>query len=304
MTGATTLLGAVTYRYNALGQRYLKTLSGTATVYLYDDAGHLIAETSNGGTSYTEYLWLGDTPVATIKPGSANLYYIHTDHLDTPRLIANQTPATVWRWDNDDPFGANMANANPSGLGAFGFNLRLPGQYLDAETNNYYNYFRGYSPEIGRYIQSDPIGAVLTPQLYGYVDSDPISYADPLGLAKPSTQAQVEAAIARGDAKALEGMIESGGLSEAELAAAQSGLQNLQIIARSTESPNLIAQLYKRPVKQIKQAIEQCKQKGLPRNGPNRNPDVIIDPSNGNVYPKTPNGIGDPIGTILDYLPH
>ncbi|HWA11770.1 MAG TPA: RHS repeat-associated core domain-containing protein [Burkholderiales bacterium] len=182
MTGATTLLGAVTYRYNALGQRYLKTLSGTTTVYLYDDAGHLIAETSNAGSSYTEYLWLGDTPVATIKPGSAAIYYIHTDHLDTPRLIADQTPTTVWRWDNDDPFGANMANGNPTGLGMFVFNVRLPGQYLDQETNSHYNYYRDYSTETGRYIQSDPIGIHGGPNSYAYVNSSPMLYTDPRGL--------------------------------------------------------------------------------------------------------------------------
>lgn len=34
----------------------------------------------------------------------------------------------------------------------------LPGQYFDKETNLHYNYFRDYDPQIGRYIQSDPIG--------------------------------------------------------------------------------------------------------------------------------------------------
>lgn len=184
MTGAATALGTVTYSLNALGQRYSKTLSGATTVYLYDQAGHLIAETSDGGTTYTEYVWLGDTPVAVIKPGTPNpiLYFIHTDHLDTPRLIANQTPATVWRWDNDDPFGGNMANANPSGLGAFEFNLRFPGQYFDKETNQHYNYFRDYSPEIGRYVESDPIGLTGGINAYAYVDASPIGYIDPLGL--------------------------------------------------------------------------------------------------------------------------
>lgn len=182
MTGATTGSGNAIYQLNALGQRYARTWSSTTTVYLYDDAGHLIAETSDAGTTYTEYLWLGDTPVAVIKPGSAALYYLHTDHLDTPRLIANQTPATVWRWDNDDPFGGNVPNENPSSLGNFVFNLRLPGQVFDVETNNHYNYFRDYASEIGRYIQSDPIGLEGGNNTYTYASNDPLIGFDFFGL--------------------------------------------------------------------------------------------------------------------------
>jgi RHS repeat-associated protein len=157
----------------------------TSIKYLYDTAGHLIAETSDAGSTYTEYFWLNDTPVALMKAGSTSLYYIHTDHLNTPRLIANQTPATVWRWDNDDPFGANMANENPSSLGTFPFNLRYPGQYFDRETNNHYNYYRDYSPDIGRYVESDPIGLRGGLNTYGYVRGNPVSYIDPTGEVGP-----------------------------------------------------------------------------------------------------------------------
>jgi RHS repeat-associated protein len=110
------------------------------------------------------------------------LYYIHPDHLNTPRVITNQAQQIVWRWDNDDPFGGNMANENPSGLGVFTCNLRFPGQYFDRETNMHYNYFRDYSPEIGRYIESDPIGLDGGINTYAYVGGDPVSFVDPLGL--------------------------------------------------------------------------------------------------------------------------
>lgn len=86
------------------------------------------------------------------------------------------------RWDNDDAFGGNVANQNPSGLGTFAFNLRFPGQYFDAETGNHYNYFRDYSPEIGRYVESDPIGLRGGLNTYGYVTSDPLTLTDPFGL--------------------------------------------------------------------------------------------------------------------------
>ena len=111
----------------------------------------------------------------------AQMYYIHTDHLNTPRAISNATGQDVWRWDHTEPFGADMANGNPSGLGTFEFNLRLPGQYFDKETNLHYNYFRDYDPGIGRYIESDPIGLVGGINTYVYTNN-PLSEIDPYGL--------------------------------------------------------------------------------------------------------------------------
>ncbi|MEO8007403.1 MAG: RHS repeat-associated core domain-containing protein, partial [Betaproteobacteria bacterium] len=46
-----------------------------------------------------------------------------------------------------------------------------------------YNYFRDYSPDIGRYIQSDPIGLYGGTNTFGYVGGAPLSRIDPLGLA-------------------------------------------------------------------------------------------------------------------------
>lgn len=80
----------------------------------------------------------------------------HVDHLNTPRLVADATGTTVWRWDNQEPFGNNPPDENPSGLGAFEFDLRFPGHVWSKETQTAYNGHRdAYDPAIGRYPQSD-----------------------------------------------------------------------------------------------------------------------------------------------------
>jgi RHS repeat-associated protein len=125
----------------------------------------------------------GETTSAAVNVtvGAASIYFVHTDHLNTPRLITNNVGQAVWSWNNDDPFGANVPNENPSALGDFTCNLRLPGQYFDTETNLHYNYFRDYDPTIGRYVQSDPIGLRGGINTYLYVSADPMTGTDPYG---------------------------------------------------------------------------------------------------------------------------
>jgi RHS repeat-associated protein len=118
----------------------------------------------------------------TLVSATAPMFFVHADHLNTPRLVANAAGTTVWRWDQQEPFGVNVPDENPSGLGLFEFPLRFPGQYADKETNLHYNYFRDYDPSIGRYGKSDPIGLEGGLNTYAYVAGSPLSFADPDGL--------------------------------------------------------------------------------------------------------------------------
>jgi len=108
---------------------------------------------------------------------------IEAKHLNTPRLVADDTQKTVWKWEQQEPFGVNAANDDPDAdTVAFEFNLRFPGQYFDKETNAHYNYFRDFDPTLGRYVQSDPIGLRGGLATYAYVQGSPIGHTDRNGL--------------------------------------------------------------------------------------------------------------------------
>jgi RHS repeat-associated protein len=129
---------------------------------------------------------IGATHILALRPivvvAVPQLYYIHTDHLNTPRLIANADQQTVWKWDQQEPFGVNAPDENPSSLGTFEFALRFPGQYFDKETNLAYNYFRDYDAATGRYVESDPIGLKGGVNTYTYVAANSLSRIDAVGL--------------------------------------------------------------------------------------------------------------------------
>jgi len=189
---ATLKKGSVTETlvYNALGQ-LVKTSGGAmgAELFMYDESGHLIGEYSSTGTLVQETLWLGDIPIATIRPNGSNvnIFYVHTDHLNTPRRVSRGSDNKLeWTWLSD-PFGTDAANTNPAGLGAFAYNLRFAGQIADSQAGLNQNYFRDYDPAVGRYVEADPVGLYGSQNLYAYTGGNPLSFRDPLGLCPPDS---------------------------------------------------------------------------------------------------------------------
>lgn len=164
-------------QYNHKNERTAKYVNGDFRLYVYDESSHLVGEYTVTGQPIVEYVWLGDTPIAALYPNNAVVYLL-TDHQNKPRRgVSAATKRVDWIWD-PDAFGVFQ----PS-LARVEVNLRFPGQYYDKHTGLYYNHHRYYSPQIGRYLEPDPIGLAGGLNPYAYAGNNPVMMVDPSGLA-------------------------------------------------------------------------------------------------------------------------
>ncbi len=106
----------------------------------------------------------------------ARVALFDTDHLGTPRRLADMDGRTVWQADSDD-WGA-VKEGRASCAQPIGFQ----GQWRDEESGLLFNMHRYYDSDAGRYTQSDPIGLAGGINTYSYVGGNPISSVDPDGL--------------------------------------------------------------------------------------------------------------------------
>ncbi|MFZ5525091.1 MAG: DUF6531 domain-containing protein [Pseudomonadota bacterium] len=123
------------------------------------------------------------------EPGE--LRFVHANEIGTPVTVTDAAARVIWRVQ-PTAYGVfkvvNGAQTEHTPKG-FTFNLRLPGQYFDAETEWHDNVLRTYDPRRGEYLEPDPLGPVpnwrsgqLLTQPYAYANHNPLTHADPSGL--------------------------------------------------------------------------------------------------------------------------
>jgi len=108
--------------------------------------------------------------------------------LETFSLSGALNSGLMTRYDYD-PWGRRV-NANG---GSFEANFGFTGHYYHAPSGLHLTLYRAYSPELGRWLNRDPIGEAGGANMYGYVRNDPNSWIDLLGLvpACPKTECEM-----------------------------------------------------------------------------------------------------------------
>ena len=169
MTGA----NGATYYVNPEGQRLQKVVGGSATFFAPDQSGPLLAENQTA-SGWVDYVYLNGRLIARANQGQ--LLAIHNDQVGRPEVMTDSGKNVVWRARNT-AFDRTIVVTN-----AVPLNLTFPGQYYDDESNLSNNGFRDYSPLLGRYVESDPLGLGAGVNTYAYVNGNPLSFSDLLGL--------------------------------------------------------------------------------------------------------------------------
>ncbi len=168
-------------RYDYNNRRLVKTTASATTYFLYSSKG-LEAEYDTSGSLIQGYLFNSNmystNPLLTYNKSGGNFeyYYYHNDRLATPQRLTDNAGVVSWSVDYS-AFG--KTNFTKEMIVS---NLCFPGQYYDKGIKLAQNYYRDYSAELGRYIETDPIGFDGGINFYGYAEQAPTDFHDSQGL--------------------------------------------------------------------------------------------------------------------------
>jgi RHS repeat-associated protein len=183
------------YSYDAGGRRVKRNVSGTEIWQVYGLGGELVAEyaaNTDAANPQKEYVYRNGQLLVTAEP-SANIHWLVTDQLGTPRMIFDNTGSLsgVSRHDylpfGEELFAGTTWRRPELGYTGDGTRQKFTSKERDTETGLDFFEARYYSSTQGRFTSVDPLmasGRVERPQSwnrYGYVYNNPLRFIDPSG---------------------------------------------------------------------------------------------------------------------------
>jgi len=173
------------YRYDALGRRIKKIASGLTTEFLYD--GWRVIGDGVDKKIVAEYVYGDWIDEVLCMQREDQTYYYHTNKLGSIVALTDASGDVVERYAYDAYGSTSIMDETgiPLSDSAVDNPYMFTGRSLDPETGLYYYRARMYNPETGRFMSKDPLGMVNGPNMYTYVNNNPLNFIDPEGKIWP-----------------------------------------------------------------------------------------------------------------------
>ena len=185
-----------TYTYDSAARRVTRTAAGVTTQYLYgslDDPTQLTASRT-AATGLSIYRYDAAGMLIAIERGT-NRYLVATDPVGSPIAAYDTVTTAIVLQRSYDAYGRLTTTS-----GTLDLPIGYAGGLTDPTTGLTRFGQRDYDPDTGRFTAPDPIlygGGQLN--LYTYVNANPISHTDPLGLADGGQSRQPAPKVCRND---------------------------------------------------------------------------------------------------------
>jgi len=188
LTGGT--VPARSYTWDAANRLISITQSSGVTQFVYDGLGRRVAEKFNG-TLIKQWVWCGGAKPCEERDAGNGVtkrfysqgeqiggvgYFYTKDHLGSVREMTDGGGAVRARYAYD-PYGRRTKLSGDMDA-SFGYTS----DYYHQQSGLCLTLYRGYDPNLGRWLSRDPIAERAGLNLYGYVYNNPIKHVDSLGL--------------------------------------------------------------------------------------------------------------------------
>jgi RHS repeat-associated protein len=196
--GSPTAIAGNVYTWDGANRiiAFSNSANQTSSSFTYDGLGRLVRVVdSNSGavTADHSYTWCGavrclahdntqsGSPVSTqyfpqgVITNGTTFYYVQDQLGSVTQLVTNS--GSIAAQYSYDPYG-NQTTVSGSVVSDIGY----AGYFSHAASGLDFTLYRAYDPSHARWLNRDPIGEAGGVNLYAYVDGNPISEIDPLGL--------------------------------------------------------------------------------------------------------------------------